>query len=579
MNGKTLTLDLTRVAFSRRETNWAVSTPRYDKPSRIDRLYLRYIYGGEATEVYRIDLLDREGTELDYLAQVCAEPHRISIPAGDGELEIILPEPHVCRMRGRGVRLRLTLAETRDQGWAWDEIMPAGDSRYRAIVGPVKHHIIPITGEVEVKAPWGPRGTGSHRHHNCRPYVFELNDNFDVVFEDYPSEWEPRDHSGIFDEETARVKKEFDRWHDDGPVGPDKYRRTSLLSSYVTWSAVVPPSGNFKDPAMLMSKRWMLNAWNWDNYYNAWATSLRDRELAWQLFGLHMGHQNPQGALADGINEVSIGWTYTKPPVHGWMLRRMYEGGTVSLDQVSSVYGNLVRWTEWWFTYRDDDKDGICQYHHGNDSGWDDASAFDVTPPVESPDLTALLIVQMDSLAFFADLMGRSQEAADWKRRAGETLDGLIKHSWRDGRFVPFQSGTHEAVSDGGDSLLCRIPIILGHRLPEEIRRALVADLSEKGRFLTDHGLATEALTSPHFLRKGYWRGPMWAPAVMMIVDGLIDGGEKELGRKIARIFCDTCETSGFAECFDPMDGAPLHDPAYTWTASIFTLLSQVLMD
>jgi hypothetical protein len=45
----------------------------------------------------------------------------------------------------------------------------------------------------------------------------------------------------------------------------------------------------------------------------------------------------------------------------------------------------------------------------------------------------------------------------------------------------------------------------------------------------------------------------------------------------VARRFCETCRTSGFAENFDAITGAPLRDKAYTWTASVFLLLAHDL--
>ncbi len=50
-----------------------------------------------------------------------------------------------------------------------------------------------------------------------------------------------------------------------------------------------------------------------------------------------------------------------------------------------------------------------------------------------------------------------------------------------------------------------------------------------------------------------------------------------ELADKISERFCKLCSRSGFAENFDALTGEALCDPAYTWTASVFLLLSQRL--
>ena len=45
-----------------------------------------------------------------------------------------------------------------------------------------------------------------------------------------------------------------------------------------------------------------------------------------------------------------------------------------------------------------------------------------------------------------------------------------------------------------------RMPIELGHRLPEEVRAALLHDLRDGGPFLGAHGFATEDFDSPQYI-------------------------------------------------------------------------------
>ena len=51
---------------------------------------------------------------------------------------------------------------------------------------------------------------------------------------------------------------------------------------------------------------------------------------------------------------------------------------------------------------------------------------------------------------------------------------------------------------------------------------------------LTEHGLATERPTSPHYQADGYWRGPIWAPATVLIEDGLRRPGQPELADEVS---------------------------------------------
>jgi putative isomerase len=86
--------------------------------------------------------------------------------------------------------------------------------------------------------------------------------------------------------------------------------------------------------------------------------------------------------------------------------------------------------------------------------------------------------------------------------------------------------------------------------------------------------LATESLKSPYYEADGYWRGPIWAPSTLILVDALTTAGEADLAREVARRFCDLAAASGMAENFDALTGQGLRDPAYTWTASVFLILA-----
>jgi glycogen debranching enzyme len=121
------------------------------------------------------------------------------------------------------------------------------------------------------------------------------------------------------------------------------------------------------------------------------------------------------------------------------------------------------------------------------------------------------------------------------------------------------------------------VPLVLGARLPENVRTRLVEGLKEEGRFLCSFGLTTESLRSPFHEPDGYWSGPVWGPAVTLVVDGLVRCGENEFARDIAQRYCDNMVRNGTAENFNSLTGAGQNDRAYTWSTSAFLLLSAFL--
>jgi len=369
------------------------------------------------------------------------------------------------------------------------------------------------------------------------------------------------------------VKEEYQAWLERMPEVPEAYAGARELAGYINWSCVVAPEGRLTRSAMLMSKNWMNSLWSWDNCFNAMALIYKQPELAWDQFMILTDHQDTSGVFPDSINDSIVHWSFCKPPIHGWALKWMMERTDfIDKTRLAEVYEPLCRWTQWWFDYRDDDGDAIPQYNHGNDSGWDNSTVFGIRPPVESPDLSAYLIIQMDVLAEVAHILGKTRQAHTWKGRAKVLLNLLFRHSWRGDRFVAPRSGDHEVFES--DSLILFMPIILGKRLTKNVLSKLIAGLKEEGRFLTEHGLATESLRSPLYQSDGYWRGPIWAPSTMIMVDGLAAAGEIEFARELSRRFCDMAARSGMAENYDAITGNGLRDRAYTWTSSVFLILA-----
>ena len=210
----------------------------------------------------------------------------------------------------------------------------------------------------------------------------------------------------------------------------------------------------------------------------------------------------------------------------------------------------------------------LPHYHHGNDSGWDNATTFDPAQVIESVDLAAFLILQLDELAALATELGDPAAARNWTATARQ-LTAAVLAVW-DGKAF-HTTAAHTCRTWTSNSLLDLMPIVLAELLPPEVRLIMVERI---GKHLTEHGLATELPGSPDYEDDGYWRGPIWAPSTVLIEDGLRRAGHIDLADEVSRRFRALCERSGFAENFDAKTGAGLRDRAYTWTASSYLILA-----
>ena len=403
---------------------------------------------------------------------------------------------------------------------------------------------------------------------DCRPP--------ELAIRECVGDWDGSVPDASFEAARAARAADFDSFLSRLPAAPAEFAETRAAAAHLLWSFSVAKAGFLERDALLMSKNWMDRVWSWDHCFNAIALAAGHPDLAWDSFMTPFDRQADDGSLPDFVSEGAIVRGFVKPPIHGWALRRMMALSDVPDARLAEIYGPLSRWTRWWLDRRDRDGDGLCEYDHGNDSGWDNSTAFLRLPPVETPDLAAFLAIQCDVLADLARRLGRSgEEASAWSRSADAQIAAMDRELFdAEGRPFVRSAYTHERFSP--DTLLLRVPVLLGDRLPARLRAPLLADL-ESDKFLTDWGYATESPASPFYKNDGYWRGPIWAPSTLLLCDGLRACGRPDLARRAAERFCRMCARSGFAENYDALSGEGLRDRAYTWTAAVFLLLASEL--
>ncbi|WP_413374165.1 amylo-alpha-1,6-glucosidase [Paenibacillus taichungensis] len=562
-----MNFDLNFVPFSRRESFLAVSLLPEGK-NRQRGLYLRTVRGGDDKfgEAFRIELLDQQNQPIPFTAEAYPEAVRLNSPASAIFADICISDSRTVRFRSKRCGIRLTfIPSTYDYAYevnknSWEVNSFTHECRFM---------LTGLAGDMKLEVPWDKIKSSRV----IAEFSMDMDTNTaEFAVEEFRTVWEPRPQWESFDDDVEAVRTEFNQWLDSSLAIPDRWQDARELAAYITWSCLVPAEGCLTRPAMYMSKNWMTNIWSWDHCFNAMALVRHDPKLAWDQFMIFFDRQDESGLIPDFVNDKYELWNCNKPPIHGWTLAWMMQRTDYIREaQLREVYTPLSKWTKWWFRYRDDDGDGIPQYNHGNDSGWDNSTAFNNGIPVESPDLAAFLIIQTELLAEIAGLLGLTKESSEWRKLADDTLEKMISHFWKDDRFISLRSGTHEPSA--GDSLLLFVPILLGKRLPEPIRDVLLEGLREENRFLTENGWATESISSPYYIPDGYWRGPIWAPSTMLLVEGVAAAGDLELAREVSHRFCCMLSRSGMAENFDALTGEGLRDRAFTWTSSVFLVL------
>jgi glycogen debranching enzyme len=571
-----------QVPFSRYGAYTTFNIP----PARweIQDLLLRSVYHFRGREAFRLQLISEGGVVA---SKVEATESVLTMRAenGPGRVEICYQDEDIVRLRGQGVGLRLSTAtDQRRSMYAF----PAGTDCWHvnSVASHVQMLLRLLSGRVELDAPHLVRTQDKSNPPNWpdRPdAIFDVlpgqDNTWELAIHDFRTSPRRIDVSCSFEDAARRAQQDWENFAAATlPDMPERYAEAGRAALLVNWLSTVRPHGNFRRYVTLMSKNWMAQCWSWDHCFNAIAMSYRNPELAWDQLNVHFDLQDDRGALPDGVTASTAGWEFCKPPIHGWTLMKLLDARAVDEARLEEFYPKLAAWTRWWFDDRDYDGDGLPEYHHGNDSGWDNGTIFDKGFPVAGPDLAAFLVLQCDVLADVAEKLGKTGEARNWRQQADATLQAMIDRLWTGEQFAARVAFSDEFAGVPGCTLN-HMPIILGERLPEEYRRKVAAMLDPEGPHITENGPATERPDSECYVPDGYWRGPIWGSETVLLIDGLARSGYREQARQIARRYCDMCRRCGlFAENYNAVTGEPLRDPAYTWGSSAYLILAHELL-
>jgi len=503
--------------------------------------------------------------------RVEATPALLSWTGTAGRVDLAYESPDTVRLRGAGLSLSVSAAAstlTPFSGTYFFDDPAARAHVFTSYETGRRYRVTVLSGTVAQTV--GSQALGS-ADRGLR-VAAEADGFWEIAVEEMDTARPPYASTAAFAKLVEEARNSFADFVD--AVAPWRSADTPAaeLAAYVLWSATVRPAGLVTRPAVLMSKHWMDKVWSWDHCFNALALAPGSPELAWDQFHLPFDHQDETGALPDSVTHSEVLHNFVKPPIHGWTLGHLRRLLTKPLGQaeLTATYDRLERWTGFWLTARRAPGDDLPHYQHGNDSGWDNATTFDPERVVVTADLAAFLVLQLHQLADLADELRRPDDALRWRRTAAETQAAMLDQLWTGDRFVARGVATGDTWSTS--SLLDLMPVALGEHLPDDVSDALAARIEAH---LTPYGLATELPTSPHYLSDGYWRGPIWAPATVLVEDGLRRAGHQRLADDVSARFRALCETHGFAENFDALTGTGLRDRAYTWTAASYLLLAE----
>ena len=511
-----------------------------------------------------------QGEKVDYEIHTTAA--ELILTTAYGDIRCCFPEPDLLYIKGEN-SLSLRLEKTNGPHEVMKKRGDKGFVQLSSWIGTMLYY--PVKGSIEMKADWDyeslstPLVRGTVLPDECGEFVLAAQESIydQKVRDSYPD----------YEEGLQAVRADYADFVSRMPKLSGEFAELQKEALYTEWALLVNPSGRMEYPLIFMTGRAMASSWQMIQNAVAFKDNIPLRNA--MLLNM-LCEQSPLGQFPDFYDDSRSNAQGIKPPIQGWGLRWIRKDhdlfSEMSEKDLLRLYQGYGAWADWFMKYRDEDHDGLPEYEHGDECGFDDSSIFVTTPEAETPDLPAYLILLFEQLGDIAGFLGKTTEQDAWYRRGEEMLSLLISELWDGEMFIARTARTHEPIRSG--SLQHYIPFVLGKRLPQEIIDKMTADLLEEGVFLSPYGLASERMDSDQYRIMGMARGFVLPPQHLLILTGMYDAGKEEEAKMIAKRYCLAMKDNGFNMLIDPKE-AGRGSFGCTWPTCVFLILADMIQN
>lgn len=374
--------------------------------------------------------------------------------------------------------------------------------------------------------------------------------------------------------------------------------------------------------------------WNWDSVFAAAGFATFDMGRAWAEVETLFSGQWANGMVPHilfhkvdpryfpgpdvwgGVGPLPSSGI-SQPPIAGTFIRRLWDmDRDAGRAHVAALLPKLMDWHRWFYLWRNDgngavvvthpwetgrdnspdwddafaaiEPKGIEEYYRrdtqhvvdeerprkwdydrylylvklGRDRNWDEAAMAEVSPfRMADPTMTfTLLRSNRDLRAMAAELGQDTTEIDTWITAQESGAEGL----WN----TDIQSYDVRNALTGQFTNCISNASFLNHYAGAGLGRMM--DHLDRISGLVRYPVPSHDPASPAYEPKRYWRGPVWAMMNMLVAMGLSEQGQVQAAITLREKTAQMIAENGFAEYFDPRDGAPAGGRDFTWTAAVW---------
>ncbi|MBN1272933.1 MAG: serine hydrolase [Candidatus Aminicenantes bacterium] len=415
--------------------------------------------------------------------------------------------------------------------------------------------------------------------------------------------------SQVFSDINQSYKKNALRWNnylnktlkdkDNRFIVGEDLRNTavkSLLTLVTNWRSA---AGDLKHDGIYPSYSisYFNGFWAWDTWKHSYALAPIMPKLAENGIRSMFDYQDHNGMVPDCIyfQKKENNFRNTKPPLASWAVWKIFQHNH-NMDFLQEMYPKLKRYHEWWYTFRDFDNNGLCEYGSTDgtleaaawESGMDNAIRFDKTKMLknsgggwsmnqESVDLNAYLYEEKIFLSKMAKEIGFPDDAEKFQAEANH-LRQKIQTSFFDaekGFFYDKKISSSVFITYEGPEGWT--PLFTGAATRSQADKVKEAILN-KDKFNTHAPFPTCSREVPDFDATKYWRGPVWLDQAYFGIKALERYGYHHEADTLKNKLLNNLQNvkhsnQPLRENYNPLNGNGLYVNNFSWTAAHILLL------
>jgi hypothetical protein len=345
--------------------------------------------------------------------------------------------------------------------------------------------------------------------------------------------------------------------------------------------------GNVESPAGPIKTNWTTPdrsphecMWLWDSGFHGLGWRYFDKELAQNCIKSVLSIQHENGFIPHMICPY---WQsqITQPPVLSWCTWEIYKSFG-DKEFLRTCYPELKKFIGWIQANRDDNKNGLYEWIHSEETGMDNTPRFDKTSNLDGIDLNSFMVNELEYLALIATEIGNNTDAKTFTDQRIVLADKINSLLWdREDNFYYDKTLTGEFIKTKAVSGFLPLFAGIADKTKEEILFKQVMDTTQ---WLTAFPFPSLPLNHKEF-NSNMWRGPTWINYSYFIYRGLNRYNHpieaREVAERVIRQISGYYNQSGsIYEYYDPVakthpDLLPrkkvvgaLHE--YGWSAALY---------